>query len=118
MPELSTKSRGMQRALAAAKNIPAEILRELDNETEKAALRIVNEARVEAPRDTGALANSINVYERKPLLRVVGSNLPYAARQEYEHASKRGFFRKAIYKERIKFREAIEAVLKKASDRA
>lgn len=117
MPKVTIKSRALSKF--NIDDLSVVILDELDKETEKAALRVINDARAEAPRDTGALANSIRTYGRvKPLRRTVGSNLPYAARQEYEHASKSGFFRKAIYKERITFREAIEDVLKKASDGA
>lgn len=116
MPKLSVKSRGLDKALQSAKDIPQKLLKDLDDETERAALRIVNEARVNAPIRDSFLVNSIKVYDKKTLTRTVGSDRPYAQRQEYEHPTKRGFFRKAIYKERDTFRAEIEKVIKKAGD--
>lgn len=116
MPKVNIKARGIGKALESATEIPKELLEALDEETERAALNVVNDARINAPRDTGALKNSIKVYEKRKLVRVIGSDRPYAQRQEYEHATKRGFFRKALYKERDPFRKAIERVLKKAGD--
>jgi hypothetical protein len=41
-----------------------------------------------------------------------GSDLPYARRQEYEHASKKGFIRTVVWNNRDKYREAVrKAVL-------
>lgn len=41
-----------------------------------------------------------------------GSDLPYARRQEYEHASKKGFIREVVWNNRDKYREAVrKAVL-------
>ncbi|TCM89603.1 bacteriophage HK97-gp10 putative tail-component [Paenibacillus sp. BK033] len=116
MPTLSFSVKGLDKALKSAKEIPQKLLKELDDETERAALRVVNDARTNAPVLDGFLRNSIKVSGKKKLQRVVSSDRPYARRQEYEHPTKRGFFRKAMYKERITFREAIEDVLKKVGD--
>jgi hypothetical protein len=116
MPGINVKVKGLDKALQSAKEIPQKLLKELDDETERAALRVVNEARVNAPVRDSFLVNSIKVYEKKTLLRTVGSDRPYAQRQEYEHPTKKGFFRKALYKERDTFRSAIENVIKKAGD--
>ncbi|GMK47652.1 hypothetical protein PghCCS26_47820 [Paenibacillus glycanilyticus] len=116
MPSVSIKVKGLDTVMRAAKEIPQKLLKELDDETERAALRVVNDARVNAPVLDGFLRNSIKVSGKKKLQRVVSSDRPYAARQEYEHPTKRGFFRKAIYKERVTFRAAIEDVLKKVGD--
>lgn len=37
-----------------------------------------------------------------------GSDLPYALRQEYEHASKKGFVRRAIWSNRTAYRDALK----------
>jgi hypothetical protein len=117
MPQLRIKAHGIAEALKSAREIPRELIDGIDRETEKAALNIVNDARENAPHKTGALAQSIKIYEKRKLARVIGSDRPYAARQEYEHKSKRGFFRKALYKAREPFRKAIEGVIKKAGGR-
>lgn len=54
-----------------------------------------------APKDTTALANSILASVRKeaPLTWYYGSTMPYAQRQEYEHKTKKGYFRFAIREE-------------------
>jgi hypothetical protein len=114
VPKISIKARGISEALKSATEIPKDLLAALDDETERAALRVVNDAREGAPYETGALANSIKIYEKRKLARVVGSDRPYAQRQEYEHKTKRGYFRKALFSERTRYREAIEKVLKRA----
>jgi hypothetical protein len=54
-----------------------------------------------APKDTTALANSImgSVEREAPLTWYFGSTLPYAQRQEYEHKTKKAYFRRAIWQE-------------------
>lgn len=117
MPNLRISARGLDAALRSAREIPLELIDALDDETERAALRVINDARENAPRLDGALKNSIRMYGRDvKLKRTIGSDRPYAQRQEYEHATKRGFFRKALYRERNTFRAAIERVLRRAGD--
>lgn len=109
---------GVADAIRKAKKAREMLIEGIEAETEKAALRTANESASNAPRLTGRLANSITASPRRVRAMVwsVGSDLPYARRQEYEHKSRKGFFRKALLKERTKFREAIERVLKKAGD--
>lgn len=56
-----------------------------------------------APKDTTALAQSIltSVEKEAPLTWYYGSTMPYAQRQEYEHKTKRGYFRRSIAKNQI-----------------
>jgi hypothetical protein len=112
----SVNIKGVQEALRKAKGTRADLLKALDSETERAALRVVNEAREDAPRKDGHLKNSIDIYEESPLTRVVGSDRPYAQRQEYEHKTNRGFFRKALFRERTRFRAAITKLLRKVGE--
>jgi hypothetical protein len=90
-----------------------EFAKEIDQIVEEHALNIVNNARHNAPIDTGALKNSIDIYEEGELYRVVGSDRPYAQRQEYEHATKKGYFRKALWNEREPFRKDIQDAIER-----
>src|SRR5690625_6470646 len=42
-----------------------------------------------------------------------GSSLPYARRQEYEHATKRGFIRKSVWNNREGYREKLREEIAK-----
>jgi hypothetical protein len=106
---------GVTEALRKAKETAAELSEEIDKETEKAALRTVNEAAENAPRKDGHLINSIvaSPKRKKAMVWEVGSDRPYAARQEYEHKTRKGFFRKALLHEESRFKSAIEKLLRK-----
>jgi Bacteriophage HK97-gp10, putative tail-component len=84
---------------------------DLEKITETYARKMASESAEMAPVDTGALKNSISSSPQKAEGEGIawewGSNLPYATRQEYEHKSKKGFVRKAIWNNRTKYREAI-----------
>jgi hypothetical protein len=91
----------------------AKLVKDLDNIVEKNALKIANEAKQNAPRDSGALKNSIHLWGRKAVLkRTVGSDRPYAQRQEYEHKTQKGFFRKAMWNGRKPLKSDIEKRIK------
>jgi hypothetical protein len=109
----NVKVSGVSEALKRAGSVREQLIRELDEETGKAALRVVNDAKKSAPRKSGALKNSIDIYEEDKMTRVVGSDKPYAQRQEYEHATQKGFFRNALWRERSVFRDNIKAILRK-----
>jgi hypothetical protein len=92
----------------------ASLIEELDDVTEKHGLMAVNEAKENAPRRDGFLKNSIHFYGRQSKMsRLFGSDRPYAARQEYEHATKKGFFRKALWNRREPFREEIRETIER-----
>lgn len=63
--------------------------------------RMMEEAHDNAPIDTGALKQSILASLRKDgdMNYIFGTMLPYGRRQEYEHKTKRFYFRRAIIKE-------------------
>jgi len=87
---------------------------DLDIIVEKQALLTVNDAKENAPYKDGMLKRSIKLYGKPVRLeRTIGSNVPYAQRQEYEHATNKGYFRKALWKRREPFRKAIESEIKK-----
>ena len=112
--KLTIKAQGVEEVLRklGAKGAQ-EFAKEIDQIVEKHALNIVNNARRNAPIDTGALKNSIDVYEEGELYRVIGSDRPYAQRQEYEHKTKKGYFRKALWNEREPFRKDVQDAIKR-----
>jgi hypothetical protein len=94
-----------------------ELERELDNIVEANAIKIVNQAKENAPIRDGNLKRSIRLYGRPAKLkRTIGSNMPYAQRQEYEHATKKGYFRKALWSGREPFRQEIRDAIRRLDD--
>ncbi|MEK5109839.1 hypothetical protein MHI57_24570 [Cytobacillus sp. FSL K6-0129] len=87
---------------------------EVGRVTETYARKIANDSANNAPVDTGALKGSLSSSPQKEEETVwtVGSDLPYALRQEYEHASKKGFVRKAVWNNRDPYRNKIDEVLR------
>lgn len=67
-----------------------------------------------APKDTTALAHSImaSVQKEAPLTWYYGSNMPYAQRQEYEHKSKKAYFRRSVNKNKILLKDRIDYIVK------
>jgi hypothetical protein len=116
---ITVKLNGLNSALRRMGDAKGELLQALGDDVEKGALNVVNQAAEDAPYLGGFLKNSIIASPREinTLTWEVGSDLPYARRQEYEHASKRGFFRKALTFERIKLRKRLESTLKKVDGR-
>lgn len=71
-----------------------------------------------APRDTTALAQSIkaSVTQENQMKWYYGSIMPYAQRQEYEHKSRRGYFRKSIAKNKVLIRDRMKYMVKDTFD--
>ncbi|MGD6775229.1 HK97 gp10 family phage protein [Sutcliffiella horikoshii] len=92
-----------------------QLLKDLDGITEKNTLKMANDAAEGAPRRDGHLKNSIisSVRRVSAATYTFGSDRPYAARQEYEHRTHKGFFRKSLWKNRAVFRKEIVEQLKK-----
>lgn len=86
-----------------------------DRVTEKYTRKMANEAGKNAPVKTGDLrANVIASPERlAPALWTFGSTLPYGRRQEYEHQTKKGFIRKAVWNYRNEYREELRKEVSK-----
>lgn len=90
-----------------------QLRQEIDQAVERAARTMANEAAHNAPVKTGKLAASIppsveNVGEMKWQF---GSDVEYATRQEYEHSTKKGFLRKAVWNNREQFRQDVREVV-------
>ncbi len=80
-----------------------------DKVTETYARKMANESADMAPVKSGDLrANLISSpYRLKAGTWQFGGTLPYTRRQEYEHKSKKGFIRKAVWNNRTPYREAL-----------
>jgi Bacteriophage HK97-gp10, putative tail-component len=117
MPKFTVKATSVEEVLRklGAKGAQ-EFAKEIDKIVERHAFNIVNNARENAPRDTGKLAGSIDIYDKGPMWRLLGSDVPYAQRQEYEHKTKKGYFRKALWNEREPFRKDIQDAIKRLDD--
>lgn len=78
--------------------------------TETYTRKMANESAENAPVKSSLLRNSIVASPRKSDAEGVwewGSNVAYARRQEYEHKSRKGFIRKAVWNNREPYRKAI-----------
>ena len=88
-----------------------ETVEDIERITEAYARKMAGEAATLAPVKTGALKNSIAKSPRKvhgeDVVWEWGTDLPYGLRQEYEHRSRKGFVRKAIWNNRNKYRDAV-----------
>lgn len=81
-----------------------------DKVTETYVRKMANESASNAPVESGDLRASIIASPRRISNAVweYGSELPYARRQEYEHATRKGFIRKAVWNNRTPYREALK----------
>jgi hypothetical protein len=104
--------KGVKEALDRVGKARTQLAQRIGKEVTNASMRVVNDAKEGAPIKDGFLKNSIDILETKPFWRLIGSLLPYAQRQEYEHASRKGFFRKALYKERNVFRANLAKIIR------
>lgn len=105
---------GVQQALSRLDSQAQDQLRaDIDEVIERNVRTMANEAAVGAPRDTGKLANSItaSVEQLDEMAWRFGSDVDYATRQEYEHASKKGYFRKAVWNNRETLRRDVNEVI-------
>jgi hypothetical protein len=108
------KTTGVYDVLAAlGAKAAKELAGEFDEIVEKNAVKIVNQTKENAPIRDGFLRNSIHIYGRPAkMARIIGSDRDYATRQEYEHATKKGFFRKALWAGRVPLRDDIKTAIK------
>lgn len=86
---------------------------EIDQVTERTVRTMANEAATNAPVKTGKLVASIppSVEKVGEMKWQFGSDVEYATRQEYEHATKKGFLRKAVWNNREQFRQDVREVI-------
>lgn len=86
----------------------------LDRELEQGIRRMARTSFELAPVLTGALRESILRSPKKDghLQYIYGSTLPYAQRQEYEHKTKRGYFRKSVKQNKAPVAKEIANMIK------
>jgi hypothetical protein len=86
----------------------------VDKDVERSVRQMANDSAKMAPVKTGRLAGSIPKTVRKvsEMVWEYGSDVEYATRQEYEHKSRKGFFRKSIWTNRQKLRDRIRNTIK------
>lgn len=116
--EFNVRVEGVADVLKMFDSVSAdEAIRDIEKITETNARKMARDAADMAPIKTGRLKNSLAASPRKAedeeLTWIWGSDVPYATRQEYEHKSKKGFVRKAIYGNVKEYRDAIERRLTK-----
>lgn len=94
---------------------PDDLIDALDRVAEEYTDYMAEQASDNAPVDTGALANSIlaSVEKEAPMTYLFGSHLPYAQRQEYEHRTKKAYFRRAIWQYQEAYGDAILRALER-----
>lgn len=87
----------------------------VDKVTEAYTRKMTNEAAKAAPVKTGNLRANLLASPRRLQLGTweFGGTLPYTRRQEYEHKTKRGFIRKAVWRNRNDYRAAIRREITK-----
>lgn len=88
-------------------------LKNAEKVTETYTRKMANEAAAMAPKKDYFLTNSI-ASSPEPIEKGVwsyGSNLPYANRQEYEHISSKGFFRRSMWNNRQDYRNALQRII-------
>lgn len=86
-----------------------------DKVTETYTRKMANEGADMAPVDTGALRANLASSPRRisPATWEFGGTLPYTRRQEYEHASNKGFIRRAIWNNRNEYRDKLSEEVSK-----
>jgi hypothetical protein len=99
---------GLREVLQALDTGPVKT--DLDRITEAYTRKMANEAAEGAPRKTGKLKNSFppSVRKEADVHWSFGSDVPYALRQEYEHKTKKGFVRKAVWNNREAYRNKLK----------
>ena len=88
----------------------AEMAEEIDKVSETYARKMAKESAAKAPIKDGTLRGSIAASPQpgdKLGEWTYGSDLPYARRQEYEHATNKAFIREVVWNNREKFRDAV-----------
>lgn len=103
------QAHGVSDAIRQAGRMRQRLIDEIDADVEATLLIAINRSKALAPVDTSQLRNSIVEIrqERAIMRRAYGSDREYARRQEYEHKSKRGYFRKAVWEARTTLRDAV-----------
>lgn len=95
------------------------VKRIVDDDLEEGIDRMAERSYEYAPVDTSALKHSIlaSVTKLSRHHYMYGSHLPYAQRQEYEHKTKKGFFRRSVLHESPEIHAKIASTVKRHFDK-
>lgn len=90
-----------------------QLTQEFDQATERTVRTMANDAATNAPVKTGKLAASIppSVEKVDEMSWEFGSDVEYATRQEYEHSTKKGFLRRAVWDNREQLFQNVREVI-------
>lgn len=112
MARISTRITGKNEVIKNLEKLTAQMETDIGDTVEAYARKIANEAAAAAPERTGHLKGSIveSPTQIEPTVWELGSELPYATRQEFEHKTKKAFMRNAIEGNRDPFQKAIERI--------
>jgi phage-related minor tail protein len=105
---------GVREALEKAGREGAKHLaHKIDQDVERGVRQMANDSAEMAPVKSGRLAGSIpkTVSKVDQMTWEYGSDVEYATRQEYEHKSRKGFFRKSVWANRQKLRDKIRSTI-------
>lgn len=86
----------------------------LENDVERNVRQMANDGANNAPKKTGRLANSIaaSPYREGEMSWSFGSDVEYARRQEFEHATKKAFLRSALWSNEKNLEKDIDESIK------
>ena len=97
------------------KNAPEKLVKEVGVGLKKAALKVTNSAKSNAPYKTGHLRRSITHKVNNDLTANIGTNVVYAKVREYNTRSKpRGYLRPALKSNRNYIIRVIQSHIKRA----
>ena len=114
MARTSVRVTGTNEVARNLEKLTAQMEQSIGNTTEAYARKIANEAADAAPEKTGLLKNTIvsSPTRIEPTIWELGSDLPYATRQEFEHRTKKAFMRNAVENNRDPYTNAIQRIAK------
>lgn len=112
MARSSARITGIDDAIMRLSRLSDQMKEDVSNTTEAYARKIANEAADAAPVRHGFLQNSIasSPTQVDAVTWEFGSDLPYAMRQEYEHATDKGFMRNSIEANRESYYGALRRI--------
>ena len=112
MARTNIKITGVNASIMRLNKLTAQMEEDIANTTEAYARKIANDAAQAAPEKSGLLKNSISSSPTQvaPMTWELGSDLPYAMRQEFEHRTRKAFMRNSIEDNRDPFYKAIERI--------
>lgn len=107
---LNVRVQGSAELAAAIGQKRQQLIDGIDRDVEVTTLQAINKARAESPILTGELRRGIQLItqDTKPMSRTWAGTKEYTQKQEYEHATKKGFMRRAQWEARTKLKAAID----------